>query len=212
MRNDHPLRVVKYRCGPLDNNTYLVVDESVKQAVIIDPSFDSAPLWDMVQENGWRITEVLNTHAHIDHVVENALFMELAGVGLALHPDEQAILEAMPVMASWLGIEPPRQAEPTHWLADHERISVGGGELTVTLTPGHSPGSVSFIGPGFVVAGDALFAGSIGRTDIPSGNQEQLLESIRGRLLVLPDETVVYPGHGKETTIGVERRTNPFLS
>src|SRR5437764_15145761 len=117
----------------------------------------------------------------------------------------------MPMQAGWMGIEPPPTPEPSHWLEAGELILIGVGKLEVRLTPGHSPGSVSFVAPGFVISGDALFAGSVGRTDIPGASHSQLIEGIRAQLLTLPDETVVYPGHAKETTIGIERQSNPFL-
>jgi hydroxyacylglutathione hydrolase len=205
------MRLLRYNVGPLDNNTYLLVDEPTGEAVIVDPSFDSAPIWEEVTANGWKLTWVLNTHAHIDHVVENTLFVERSGAPLALHPNDLPLLHALPQQATWMGIEPPAAIEPTHLLADGETIPFGQSVLKVALTPGHSPGSVSFVGDGFVLSGDALFAGSIGRTDLPGGNHAQLIEAIRARLLTLPDETLVYPGHGGATTIGDERRSNPFL-
>jgi hydroxyacylglutathione hydrolase len=205
------MQIHRYNIGPLDNNTYALVDEPTGQAAIVDPSFDSAPIWDEVTANGWTLAWVLNTHAHIDHVVENALFVERSGAPLALHPDDLPLLRALPQQAAWMGMDPPVYAEPTHFLADGETIAFGESVLTVALTPGHSPGSVSFLGDGFVLSGDVLFAGSIGRTDLPGGSYEQLVQSIRTRLLVLPDETAVYPGHGPTTTIGEERRNNPFL-
>jgi hydroxyacylglutathione hydrolase len=205
------MRVHKYRLGPLDNNTYIVLDEESGDAAIIDPSFDSVPLWQDIKNSGWTLAWVLNTHAHIDHVVENAFFVEKSGAPLALHPDDLTLLRGLPNQAAWMGMETPREMEPTHHLADGEVISIGNGKLRVACTPGHSAGSVSFIGDGFAIVGDALFAGSIGRTDLPGGNHDQLLGAIRARLLVLPDETIVYPGHGPETTIGHERLTNPFL-
>src|SRR5436309_2648470 len=159
----HPLRVIKYRCGPLDNNTYIIADEAASEAVLIDPSFQSEPLWGVIQSHGWRIREILNTHAHIDHITENALFQELTGAPIGMHQDDLPTLEAMPMQAGWMGIEPPLTPEPSHWLEAGELILIGAGKLEVRLTPGHSPGSVSFVGPGFVISGDALFAGSVGR-------------------------------------------------
>lgn len=205
------MRVLRFHVGPLDNNTYLVVDEAAGEAAVVDPSFESAPVWDHVEANAWRVVWVLNTHAHIDHVVENALFVAKSGAPLALHPDDLPLLRGLAGQAAWLGVETPRPAEPTRLLADGDRLPLGSSALTVAHVPGHSPGSVGFLGEGFVLVGDALFAGSIGRTDLPGGNLERLLHSIRTRLLTLPDETVVYPGHGPETTIGQERRSNPFL-
>jgi hydroxyacylglutathione hydrolase len=205
------MRVLKYRLGPLENNTYIIVDEEGGHAVIVDPSFDSVPLWNEIEANGWKLDWVLNTHAHIDHVVEDAYFVEKSGAPLALHPDDLELLHALPNQAAWMGMETPKQIDPAHLMTDGEVISFGECDLKVVCTPGHSAGSVSFIGDTFAVVGDALFAGSIGRTDLPGGNQEQLLDAIRNRLLVLPDDTIVYAGHGPETTIGHERRTNPFL-
>jgi glyoxylase-like metal-dependent hydrolase (beta-lactamase superfamily II) len=205
------MRVIRYNVGPLDNNTYVVVDEDTKAAVIIDPSFESKPIWDEISQSGWRLIAVLNTHAHIDHVVENVYFMEQSGASIAMHPDDLPLLRAMSEQAAWMGMESPRTCEPDRLLIDNDRIEIGSSSLAVVCTPGHSPGSVSFIGDGFAIVGDALFAGSVGRTDLPGGNTEQLLRAIRDQLLVLADETVVYPGHGETTTIGEERRTNPFL-
>jgi hydroxyacylglutathione hydrolase len=205
------MQVLRYNVGPLDNNTYLLVDKPSGAAAIVDPSFGSAPIWEEVVANGWKLAWVLNTHAHIDHVVENALFTERSEAPLALHSDDLPLLRVLPMQAGWLGVEPPAYVEPTHLLTDGETIALGESVLTVALTPGHSPGSVSFVGAGFVLSGDALFAGSIGRTDLPGGNHAQLIEAIRTRLLSLPDETAVYPGHGPTTTIGEERRSNPFL-
>jgi hydroxyacylglutathione hydrolase len=206
------LRVIRYNVGPLDNNTYLLVDETSGSAAIVDPSFESTFIWDEIVANGWTLQWVLNTHAHIDHVIENAIYVQKSGAPLALHPDDLGLLRAMQMQADWMGMEPPAPCEPTHLLADREQISVGGSVVTVTCTPGHSPGSVSFVGEGFVISGDALFAGSIGRTDLPGGDSRTLLRSIQDRLLCMPDETVVYPGHGQTTTIGQERRGNPFLA
>jgi glyoxylase-like metal-dependent hydrolase (beta-lactamase superfamily II) len=205
------LHIIRYNVGPLDNNTYVLVDLSVLQAAVVDPSFDSAPIWNEITRRGWKVTWVLNTHAHLDHVVENAWFVEKTGAPLALHPADIPLLHRLDVQSAWLGVKTPRPCEPTHLLTDGETIPIGNSHLNVIHTPGHSPGSVSFAGEGFVLTGDALFAGSIGRTDLPGGNMEELLHSLHNRLLTLPEDTRVYPGHGPETTIGQERRMNPFL-
>jgi hydroxyacylglutathione hydrolase len=205
------MRVIAYTVGPLDNNTCVVLDADSGEAVIVDPSFESARIWHDVERNGWKLVAVLNTHAHLDHVVENALFVERSGAPLALHAGELPILHSLPLQAARFGVETPRSVEPARLLADGDSIAIGNGALRVLHTPGHTPGGISFLGKGFVIAGDVLFAGSIGRTDLPGGDMNQLLNTIRSRLLSLPDETVVYPGHGPQTTIGRERRTNPFL-
>jgi glyoxylase-like metal-dependent hydrolase (beta-lactamase superfamily II) len=203
------MRVITYNVGPLDNNTYVLVDESTQEAALVDPSFDSRPIWGDIERAGWKITLLLNTHAHIDHVVENAHFAELTGAPIAMHDDDLPLLEAMDAQARWMGMEPPKVVAATRSLLDGEDIAIGESRLRVAHTPGHSPGSVSFIGDGFVIAGDVLFAGSIGRTDLPGGSLATLLESIHTRLYTLDDGVIVHPGHGGSTTIGQERQFNP---
>jgi len=205
------MRVVTFNVGPLDNNTYLVVDEVTGEAALVDPSFESRSIWDAVQREGWKITRLLNTHAHIDHVVENAFFAEISGASIAMHDADLPLLQAMDAQARWMGIAAPPVVAPTHSLADEEEITVGAGTLRVIHTPGHSPGSVSLVGDGFVIAGDVLFAGSIGRTDLPGGNLPILMRSISDRLFALADDIIVCPGHGPSTTIGQERRANPYI-
>jgi glyoxylase-like metal-dependent hydrolase (beta-lactamase superfamily II) len=206
------MRVIRYNLGPLDNNTYLMIDDDSAEAAIVDPSFDSRFLWDEIRSAGWHLRYVLNTHAHIDHVVENAYFVRESGAPLALHPEDQPLLDAMEMQAAWLGMPAPEVVPPTIALRHGDEIALGSGVLKVVHTPGHSPGHVSFLGPDFAIVADVLFRGSIGRTDLPGGNYEQLIASIERELLVLSDDTVVYPGHGETTTIGDERRDNPFLS
>ncbi len=205
------MHVERFNVGPLDNNTYLLIDEAACEAALVDPSFDSRPIWETIQDNGVKVAWLLNTHAHIDHVVENAFFVEKTQALAALHPADLPLLHAMETQAAWMGMEPPRIVEPGHLFEDGEEIRIGRHTVRIAHTPGHSPGSVSLIGDGFVISGDALFSGSIGRTDLPGGSLDQLLEAIRTRLLTLPDETIVYPGHGATTTIGRERSANPFL-
>ena len=205
------MRVERFNVGPLDNNTYLLVDEDSGDTALIDPSFDSRPVWNEIQSNGWKVTWLLNTHAHIDHVVENVYFAEKTHAPVAMHPLDLPLLHAMNMQAKWMDCPPPPVMEPTRLLADNEEIQIGVQTVKVILTPGHSPGSVSFVGDGFVICGDALFAGSIGRTDLPGGNHDQLITAIKTRLLTLPDDTIVYPGHGDTSTIGIEKRTNPYV-
>ena len=206
------MRIETYNVGPLDNNTYVLVDKSTGEAALVDPSFDSRTVWTSIHRAGWKITWLLNTHAHIDHVVENAYFADLTGAPLALHDADLPLLNGMEAQARWMGIPAPAVIQPTYSFTDGEEIEIGSERIRVVHTPGHSPGSVSLIGDGFVIAGDVLFAGSIGRTDLPGGSLHTLLKAIRTRLFVLPDDTRVYPGHGAATTIGRERRSNPFVS
>src|SRR5438045_666969 len=129
----------------MGNNTYLVVSED-GAAAIVDPSFESAFIWDEITANKWKLELVLNTHAHIDHVVENAFFVERSGAPLAIHPDELPLLQGLAQQAAWLSVAPPRECEPTRMLFDDETIALGTESLTVVATPGHSPGGVSFLG------------------------------------------------------------------
>lgn len=205
------MRVEAFKVGPLDNNTYLLVDESTRSAALVDPSFESRSVWNVIERNAWTVTWLLNTHAHIDHVVENAYFAAKTGAPIALHDADLPLLDAMEVQARWMGLPAPPVVKPAHSFTDGEMINIGRERLEIVCTPGHSPGSVSFVGEGFVVSGDALFAGSIGRTDLPGGDLATLLDAIRTRLFALSDDTIVYPGHGPSTTIGQERRSNPFL-
>lgn len=205
------LRVIKYSGGPLDNNTYLIVDDETQQAAIVDPSFDTKRIWPEIGRMELTLTHVLCTHAHIDHVVENAYFVEQSGAPLWLHPDDLGLLRAMPEQAAWMGMEPPAPCRPSSLFSDNQEIAIGNGTIKVVHTPGHSPGSVSLIGDGWVISGDALFAGSIGRTDLPGGSYNTLIQAIKTRLLTLSDNTVVHPGHGQDTTIGAERRVNMYL-
>jgi glyoxylase-like metal-dependent hydrolase (beta-lactamase superfamily II) len=195
----------------MDNNTYIVVDPDSGEAALVDPSFDSRRIWPKIQEAGWKIRWVLNTHGHFDHVVENTYFVEATRAPLAIHEDDLSLLRSAPHQASLFGITIDPSCEPNYLLKPGQLVPLGGNSLRVVFTSGHSPGSVSFIGDGFVIAGDVLFRGSIGRTDLPGGSLKTLLESIRTELFILPDETIVYPGHGQETTIGHERTTNPYL-
>jgi glyoxylase-like metal-dependent hydrolase (beta-lactamase superfamily II) len=198
--------------GPLENNTYLILDEETGQAAVVDPTWETEGDLDRLLKRGVTLAWILNTHGHYDHIVNNAVWKRRTGAPLAIHATDVPLLEAMREQAAWMGIPHGEDSPPPdHLLADEETIPVGGLTVKVLHTPGHSPGGVTFLVGEVAIVGDALFAGSIGRTDLPGGDQDVLLEAIRTRLLTLPDSTRVLPGHGPETTIGAERRTNPFL-
>lgn len=211
------MQIVQYVVGPMLNLCYALVDEETGCSVVVDPAFGSACVLDDLIARGLRITGVVNTHAHLDHVAENARFVAASGAPLIAHEDERPNYASLPEQASWFGVAPPDPVEPTVWLRDGDTLAVGGASLKVLHTPGHSPGGLSLLGEGFVLVGDVLFAGSIGRADLPGGDPGLLIATIREKLLSLPDDTIVYPGHGDSatdthrTTIGRERRTNPFL-
>ena len=198
-----------FTVGPLQENCYLLSDAG--QAVLIDPGDEAGRLLGAL--GGLELTAVWLTHAHFDHVGALADVLDRFEVPVYLHPDDRELLERASMSAAYFGLslrQPDLEPLP---LAHAQVLNVGGLEATCLHTPGHAPGHVAFCLPaaGFVLAGDALFQGSVGRTDLPGGSHEQLIESIRRELLTLPDETVVYPGHGPATTVGAERRTNPFL-
>ena len=157
--------------------------------------------------------EILFTHAHIDHVAGAAEVQRRTGAPVAMHAADLGLYDSLPEQATWIGMPTPERVEIAHWLEEGEEIECGSLRLKVLFTPGHAPGHVSFYlaEQGMILSADVLFRASIGRTDLPGGNHPRLIESIRTKLLTLPDETRVIAGHGPATTIGLERRTNPFL-
>ncbi len=211
--------VVRFVFNPFQENTYLVIDDATKACAVIDPGCSSPAeeqeLLSYVESAGLQPVLLLNTHAHIDHILGNALVGKKFGLSLRIHEKELVILEAAPQVAVYYGLPVPEPypADPEAYLRDGEELIFGESRMQVLFTPGHSPGEVCFYLPqeGLLLAGDVLFRESIGRTDLPGGDHAMLLQSIKERLLVLPDETRVFPGHGPETTIEHERRMNPFL-
>lgn len=204
------LRVETFSLGPLENNTYLVWDPASKEAVLVDPTMDSERLAPRIRELGLRLTAVLNTHGHFDHLAGNAFFASEFGCPVLIHEDEQPLLKEMPFYASLFGFTVDPSPQPSRLLRHGDLVHVGTSSLRVLHTPGHSPGGACFVGNGFVLSGDTLFAQSVGRTDLPGGSHETLVESIRRELFQLPDKTEVLPGHGPPTLIGFEKRHNPF--
>jgi glyoxylase-like metal-dependent hydrolase (beta-lactamase superfamily II) len=195
----------------MGNNTYLIVDEPTGEAALVDPSFESETLWPEIQRRGYGLRYLLNTHAHFDHVIGNAFYVSLTGAPLALHRDDLPLLRALPEQGRMFGVDVEPSPDPSIWLEEGTPLRLGETEIGVLHTPGHSPGGVTFLVEDAAIVGDCLFAGSIGRTDLPGASQQTLLHSIRTRLLTLPDATRVLPGHDAETTIGRERASNPFL-
>lgn len=206
-----PVQIVRYSLGPMDNNTYLLVDEATGDAALVDPSFGSEALWPEIERTGVHIRCILNTHAHFDHAVGNAFYVEATGAPLALHRADLDLLRTLPLQAQMFGFEAPPSPDPAIELHDGDTVALGESAILVMHTPGHAPGHVTFVVGEDAIVGDCLFAGSIGRTDLPGASQQTLLHSIATRLLALPDATRVWPGHGDPTTIGAERKTNPFL-
>lgn len=206
------LDVLTLTNGAFAENCYILVDRDARDAVMVDPGEEADRFLHRLATERVTLQAVWLTHSHADHILGTARVVEATGVPLYLHPEDRPLYDALPQQSAWLGLEPSVPPPPDRQLTHGMQLRLGGLTFEVRHVPGHSPGHVAFVGHGAAVVGDALFAGSIGRTDLPGGDTETLLASIRDQLLTLPDETVVYPGHGPATTIGQERRTNPFLT
>jgi hydroxyacylglutathione hydrolase len=199
--------------GPLRCNCTILGDELTHEAVVVDPGDNLPEILSRLQKHGLTLRQSVVTHAHIDHVGGAALLKKVTGAPVFLNKHDLELLGAMEMQAGWLGVPTPEVAPPDASADDHTKIGLATLPAEVIHTPGHTPGSICLLFPGqnLLLAGDTLFAGSIGRTDLPGGDGRQILRSLRERLLVLPDTTRVLPGHGPETTIGEERQSNPFL-
>lgn len=206
------LVVRKFVNGRFAQNSYLLADRVSRSAVLVDPGEDSRELLAEVTRGGWKVGAIWLTHAHIDHVLGVPAAKQLTAAPVLLHPDDQPLYANVPGQAAWMGIDAPVLPATDAALADGQELHVGPHRFVVRHTPGHSPGSVSFVGDGLVIAGDVLFSGSIGRTDLPGGDFFTLMRSIHAHLLTLSDDTVLHSGHGEDSTIGVERNTNPFIT
>lgn len=179
------------------------------EALVIDPGEATQEVLDAI--DGYTVKTLVNTHAHIDHVGGNAKIIEVTGAELVCHRDCSEMLQNVSTQGQMFGMQVENSPAPDRFLEEGDSVTVGSVELKVVYVPGHAPGHIALVGDGFVIVGDVLFAGSIGRTDLPGGDYDVLMASIKNHLLTLPDETVVYSGHGPSTTIGTERSTNPFI-
>jgi glyoxylase-like metal-dependent hydrolase (beta-lactamase superfamily II) len=206
------LEVVSLPNGQLSQNCYLMADRRTRDAVIIDPGEEPPMFLAELDTRAWTLRAIWLTHAHVDHIMGVGAVKRATGVPIHLHPLDRRIYDALPQFGAWLGKELEAPPPPDVALTAGDRLAVGGFEFEVRPTPGHSPGSVSFVGNGMIFGGDVLFNGSVGRTDLPGGDFATLMSSIHSQFLSLPDSTVVHSGHGPDTTIGVERLTNPFIT
>jgi hydroxyacylglutathione hydrolase len=199
--------------GPLQCNCTLLADEAAGEAIVIDPGDEITRIHKRITTLGLKLKQILITHAHIDHVGGALKLKRLTGAPILLNENDLPLLRMMDEQAAWLGIATPEVAPPDQTLTEGQQVGIAAYPATIIHTPGHTQGSVClhFVSLKMVIAGDTLFAGSIGRTDLPGGDSKQIIHSIESRLLTMPDETRVVPGHGPATTIGTERKSNPFL-
>ncbi len=203
--------IKKLEVGPIMANCFIIGCETTKQAAVIDPGDDADRILMELAKSELKVKYLINTHGHFDHVGANKRMKEATGAELAIHPDDEPMLEQLSQSAMMFGLSAENSPPADITLNDGDTLSFGEITLEVMHTPGHSKGGVCLYTKGHLFAGDTLFAGSIGRTDLQGGDYDTLIASIKDRLLPLPEETVVYTGHGPETSIGNEKRMNPFL-
>jgi len=199
--------------GPLQCNCSIIADESTHEAMVIDPGDDVREIQAILEKHGVRVKQIVITHAHIDHVGGAMKLRAATGAPILLNQNDYALLKMLGMQAAWLGMSAPEEVEVDHSVTDADKVEVGALVASVMLTPGHTEGSICLYFPSEqkLIAGDTLFAGSIGRTDLPGGSFDKIIRSLHQKVLSLPDETIVVPGHGPLTTIGDERESNPFL-
>ncbi|PYX06337.1 MAG: MBL fold metallo-hydrolase [Acidobacteria bacterium] len=199
--------------GPLQCNCSVIGDESTREGLVIDPGDDIADVLAVVRKHSLQIKEIIITHAHIDHVGGAMKLRAATGAPILLNQNDYALLKMLDAQAAWIGVAAPGKVEIDHSVGQADSIKVASLSADVIHTPGHTEGSICLYFPAEkkLIAGDTLFAGSIGRTDLPGGSFEKIISSLHEKVLALPDETVVIPGHGPLTTIGDERESNPFL-
>jgi hydroxyacylglutathione hydrolase len=199
--------------GPFQENCYIIGDEASGEGAVVDPGDEAARIAMAVEQTGLEIGSIIVTHAHIDHVGGVTALVDEYACPVLMHAEAEPMLEHLPTQALMMGLRFGKIPTVDRHIGEGETLEIGDLRLRPLYTPGHAPGHLAFYieDEGLVLSGDALFAGSVGRVDLPGGSMEVLMRSIEERLMTLPDETIVYPGHGPQTEIGSERATNPFL-
>jgi len=205
------VRVERFQVGPLENNLYLLTTPGGHDAIVVDPSIESEDVLRQIEARGLRIQRILLTHAHIDHILMVKPFHDRTGAPIWLNAEDRFLYDRGLDQADQMGMIWPGTAPIAHWITDGEEVGIPGIAVRAVRTPGHSPGSVTFVTEEGLIAGDVLFRGSVGRTDLPGGDWATLVKSIRELVFAHPPETVVFPGHGPVTTVGDEMKTNPFV-
>ncbi len=199
--------------GPLQCNCSIIGDETTREAMVIDPGDEIEDVLALVRKHSLQVKQIVITHEHIDHVGGAMKLRAATGAPILLNQNDYALLKMLDMQAAWIGVPAPGKVEIDHSVTTGETVAAGSHAAQVLHTPGHTEGSICLYFPAEkkLIAGDTLFAGSIGRTDLPGGSTQKIMRSLHDIVLALPDETVVVPGHGELTTIGQERESNPFL-
>lgn len=199
--------------GPLQCNCSVIGDETTREGMVIDPGDDIEDVLALVRKHNLQVNQIVITHAHIDHVGGAMKLRAATGAPILLNQNDYALLKMLDMQAAWIGVATPGKVDIDRSISTGESVSAGSLVANILHTPGHTEGSICLYFPTEkkLIAGDTLFAGSIGRTDLPGGDTQKIMRSLHNTVLALPDETVVIPGHGDLTTIGDERETNPFL-
>ncbi|MBI4931082.1 MAG: MBL fold metallo-hydrolase [Bacteroidetes bacterium] len=210
------MKIQSFAFNPFEENTYILFDET-KECVIIDPGCsnpsEQQEIAQFIKDENLKPVKLLNTHCHVDHVLGNAFIAKKYNLQLEIHKGDLEILHSLPQVSHLYGLNADESVEPSVFLNEGDKIKFGNSVLDILFIPGHSPGSICFVShtDKFIIGGDVLFYGSIGRTDLPGGDHEALISNIKTKLFLLDDDFTVFTGHGNETTIGFEKKNNPFL-
>ncbi|MDH4026097.1 MAG: MBL fold metallo-hydrolase [Desulfuromonadales bacterium] len=205
------LLVHQLSVGPLQVNCFVVACQRTREAMVIDPGEDGPRILQLAESNGYQVKKIVNTHGHFDHIGANQPVKEATGAVLMMHEADLPLLQNARNHAQAYGLTVSPSPDPDKFLNEGDIFSVGEQSFSIFHVPGHSPGSICLLSDGHLFVGDVLFAGSVGRTDLPGGDFDALIEGVREKLFRLPADTIVHPGHGPDTTIGREKQTNPFV-
>ncbi len=213
MTDIRPLQVLALEVGPLAENTYIVGHVASGKAVVIDPGDEADEILRRIAGHGWILDKILLTHGHLDHVGAVAPLKERTGASIHIHPDDVDLMRTAGRQGAMFGLRIPTPPPPDVLVREGDTVSLGGDvAFRVLHTPGHTPGHVTYLSGDLAFVGDLIFQGSIGRTDLPGGSLDDLLRAVREKIFTLPGETTLFSGHGPATTVGDEKRGNPFFA